>query len=258
MLDAGLAASYDRYGISGAGRGWSEVDSRFDLSQEPHEPFRHGWIVELDPYDPDVHAPQADDARAAEARGRQRHDRRQRQGRRLHGRRRAVRLHLPVRLGRDLRHLRHEPGSTPQHALAPDRHVVRRPLPWRRRRGRPVRRIWRVDPAHQRHRIVRERHERRPGPHQHPAGGRHRLADEDGPTRGHRGQPRQRPGVLRAHQQSNRDTPAETDEANPLHQSQTRPALGPRWSRRPETATGTCSRWCRATTITPAGTSTGT
>jgi len=51
-LDADLAASYDRYGISGRGRGWSEVDPRFDLSQEPHEPFRHGWIVELDPYDP--------------------------------------------------------------------------------------------------------------------------------------------------------------------------------------------------------------
>ncbi len=50
-LDPGLAASYDRYGINGAGRGWSEVDPRFDLAQEPNEPFRHGWIVELDPYD---------------------------------------------------------------------------------------------------------------------------------------------------------------------------------------------------------------
>jgi secreted PhoX family phosphatase len=51
-IDADLAASYDRYGISGSGRGWSEVDPRFDLTAEPHEPFRHGWIVELDPYDP--------------------------------------------------------------------------------------------------------------------------------------------------------------------------------------------------------------
>ncbi|MGZ5403239.1 MAG: PhoX family protein [Nocardioides sp.] len=50
--DARYTASYDRYGISGSGRGWNEVDPRFDLSQEPHEPFRHGWIVELDPYDP--------------------------------------------------------------------------------------------------------------------------------------------------------------------------------------------------------------
>jgi secreted PhoX family phosphatase len=51
-LDPELAASYDRYGISGSGRGWNEVDPRFDLTAEPHEPFRHGWIVELDPYDP--------------------------------------------------------------------------------------------------------------------------------------------------------------------------------------------------------------
>jgi hypothetical protein len=49
------AASYQRYGITGAppgGRGWSSVDPRFDLAAEPHEPFRFGWIVELDPFDP--------------------------------------------------------------------------------------------------------------------------------------------------------------------------------------------------------------
>jgi secreted PhoX family phosphatase len=51
-IDPELASSYDRYGISGSGRGWNEVDERFDLAVEPHEPFRHGWIVELDPYDP--------------------------------------------------------------------------------------------------------------------------------------------------------------------------------------------------------------
>ena len=45
--------SYARYGITGTGaRGWSEVDPRFDLTTEPHEPFRFGWIVEVDPYDP--------------------------------------------------------------------------------------------------------------------------------------------------------------------------------------------------------------
>ncbi len=52
-LDSRYAASYARYGVTGAGsRGWSEVDRRFDLSQEPHEPFRFGWIIEVDPYDP--------------------------------------------------------------------------------------------------------------------------------------------------------------------------------------------------------------
>jgi secreted PhoX family phosphatase len=52
-LDSRYAASYARYGVTGTGsRGWSEVDPRFDLSVEPHEPFRFGWIIEVDPYDP--------------------------------------------------------------------------------------------------------------------------------------------------------------------------------------------------------------
>jgi uncharacterized protein len=46
------AESYARYGITGVDtRGWGSVDPRFDLTQEPHEPFRFGWIVEIDPYD---------------------------------------------------------------------------------------------------------------------------------------------------------------------------------------------------------------
>ncbi|MFC5730714.1 MULTISPECIES: PhoX family protein [Nocardioides] len=51
-LNPAYAAEYQRYGISGSGRGWSSVDPRFDLSKEPHEPHRFGWIVEVDPYDP--------------------------------------------------------------------------------------------------------------------------------------------------------------------------------------------------------------
>ena len=51
-LDSRYATSYARYGITGSGRGWSEVDDRFDLAKEPHEPFRFGWIVEVDPTDP--------------------------------------------------------------------------------------------------------------------------------------------------------------------------------------------------------------
>ena len=51
--DARYATSYARYGITGSGdRGWKDVDPRFDLTAEPHEPFRFGWIVELDPLDP--------------------------------------------------------------------------------------------------------------------------------------------------------------------------------------------------------------
>ncbi len=51
-LDSRYAESYARYGISGSGRGWKDVDPRFDLTLEPHEPYRFGWIVELDPLDP--------------------------------------------------------------------------------------------------------------------------------------------------------------------------------------------------------------
>ncbi|WP_435771644.1 PhoX family protein [Nocardioides sp. SYSU DS0651] len=51
-LDPRYTAEYRRYGISGSGRGWSSVDPRFDLSKEPHEPHRFGWVVEVDPYDP--------------------------------------------------------------------------------------------------------------------------------------------------------------------------------------------------------------
>jgi uncharacterized protein len=51
-IPAEYADSFARYGITGAGRGWSDVDPRFDLSTEPHEAYRFGWIVELDPLRP--------------------------------------------------------------------------------------------------------------------------------------------------------------------------------------------------------------
>jgi uncharacterized protein len=34
--------------------GWDHADSRFDVRAEPHEAFRHGWIVEIDPRDPNA------------------------------------------------------------------------------------------------------------------------------------------------------------------------------------------------------------
>ncbi|THV17656.1 PhoX family phosphatase [Nocardioides caeni] len=50
---AELADSYARYGITGTGtRGWGTVDPRFDLSVEPNEPHRFGWVVEVDPLEP--------------------------------------------------------------------------------------------------------------------------------------------------------------------------------------------------------------
>ena len=51
-LDERYAEAYARYGITGQGKGWSDVDPRFDLTTEPHEPHRFGWIVEVDPLEP--------------------------------------------------------------------------------------------------------------------------------------------------------------------------------------------------------------
>ncbi|MFF3316749.1 PhoX family protein [Streptomyces sp. NPDC003035] len=51
----GSSPTDKRYGIgSGASeRKWERFDRRFDLKQEPNEAHRQGWVVELDPYDPD-------------------------------------------------------------------------------------------------------------------------------------------------------------------------------------------------------------
>jgi len=46
--------SLARYGFpKGASeRKWERFHERFDLAREPNEAFRHGWVVEVDPYDP--------------------------------------------------------------------------------------------------------------------------------------------------------------------------------------------------------------
>ncbi|MEJ8658540.1 PhoX family protein [Streptomyces sp. MS1.AVA.4] len=51
----GTSATDKRYGL-GTGateRKWERFDKRFDAAQEPNESHRFGWVVELDPYDPD-------------------------------------------------------------------------------------------------------------------------------------------------------------------------------------------------------------
>ncbi len=44
--------NYERYGIGPRHRyRWARFHPRFDLAQEPREPNRFGWVVEIDPYD---------------------------------------------------------------------------------------------------------------------------------------------------------------------------------------------------------------
>ncbi|MGQ0575804.1 MAG: PhoX family protein [Pseudonocardia sp.] len=45
-----------RYGLTGepSERGWERLDPRFDLAREPNEIHRFGWVVEVDPHDPDA------------------------------------------------------------------------------------------------------------------------------------------------------------------------------------------------------------
>ncbi|NKX45529.1 PhoX family protein [Roseicyclus persicicus] len=53
--DPVVAAGYQRYGINADGFGYNyhSFDPRFDVSANPNEPHRAGWIVEIDPANPD-------------------------------------------------------------------------------------------------------------------------------------------------------------------------------------------------------------
>ncbi|KAA9383454.1 PhoX family phosphatase [Neorhizobium galegae] len=45
-------ANYKRYGVPEGGYEWANFYDRYDLSKEPNEPNRFGWIVEVDVMDP--------------------------------------------------------------------------------------------------------------------------------------------------------------------------------------------------------------
>ncbi len=47
------AASYGRYGVPGRWYAWGQYHDRFNIDVEPNEPNRFGYIVEVDPLDPD-------------------------------------------------------------------------------------------------------------------------------------------------------------------------------------------------------------
>ena len=44
--------NYKRYGVPGNAFAWGKWYERFDISKEPNEPNRFGWVVEIDPFDP--------------------------------------------------------------------------------------------------------------------------------------------------------------------------------------------------------------
>ncbi|NVJ58249.1 MAG: PhoX family phosphatase [Vibrionaceae bacterium] len=53
---ADISADHKRYGIKAAPSSyqWHDTDERFDVAKHPNEPHRFGWVVEIDPHNPDA------------------------------------------------------------------------------------------------------------------------------------------------------------------------------------------------------------
>lgn len=48
------AKQMKRYGVPGRWYAWGRYNDRFNIDKEPNEPNRFGWVVEVDPRDPDT------------------------------------------------------------------------------------------------------------------------------------------------------------------------------------------------------------
>lgn len=52
--DVAISPEYKRYGVDAKDKyGWAMADERFDISRHPNESNRFGYVVEIDPLDPD-------------------------------------------------------------------------------------------------------------------------------------------------------------------------------------------------------------
>lgn len=58
VTDPVAAERLKRYGVTedASERGWEKLDPRFDVTREPNEVNRFGWVVEIDPFDPQAPA----------------------------------------------------------------------------------------------------------------------------------------------------------------------------------------------------------
>ena len=53
LVDHPESRNFRRLGLPGRGYAWSRFDQRWNIDQEPNEANRFGWIVEIDPLDPE-------------------------------------------------------------------------------------------------------------------------------------------------------------------------------------------------------------
>jgi uncharacterized protein len=183
-----------RYGVikGGFGYRWHEVDERFRADLHPNEPNRFGWVVEIDPQNP-----QSTPIKRT-AMGRFKHesaqlvvDRRQ-PCRVLHGRRRAQRVRLQVRLRQAAQSGRQE--HRPRHAR--QGHALRRQVQRRRQRQMAAAGVGpeRPDPGERLRRPGR-------GAGQDPPGRRPPGRHHDGPSGVDRSPSQHRRGLPDPHQQ---------------------------------------------------------